>query len=117
MGSKRIQRMVSPEDRARQFMPFAALKGYYDLVRERERKVEPRRELTEEDALRLSAQVTTLHKGDMVKITYYDKDAYLVAEGVVTQVDLLSRVVRVVKTPIEFGDIEGIEVLLGADGS
>ena len=24
-------------DRAQQFMPFAALKGYYDLIRERER--------------------------------------------------------------------------------
>lgn len=26
-------------DRAQQFMPFAALKGYYDLIRERERVV------------------------------------------------------------------------------
>ena len=27
-------------DRAQQFMPFAALKGYYDLIRERERVVD-----------------------------------------------------------------------------
>ena len=27
-------------DRAQQFMPFAALKGYYDLIRERERVAE-----------------------------------------------------------------------------
>ena len=35
-------------DRAQQFMPFAALKGYYDLIRERERVAEPKRELTDE---------------------------------------------------------------------
>ncbi len=29
-------RRIAPEDRARQFMPFAALRGYYDLVREAE---------------------------------------------------------------------------------
>ena len=38
-------------DRAQQFMPFAALKGYYDLIRERERVAEPKRELTDEQAL------------------------------------------------------------------
>lgn len=36
-------------DRARQFKPFAALKGYYDLLAERERVPEPRRVLTEEE--------------------------------------------------------------------
>ena len=27
-------RRIAPEERARQFMPFAALRGYYDLIRE-----------------------------------------------------------------------------------
>ena len=44
-------------DRAQQFMPFAALKGYYDLIRERERVVEPKRELTDEQALELSRKL------------------------------------------------------------
>ena len=43
-------RRVDPAMRARQFAPFAALRGYYDLVRERERVVEPRREMSEESA-------------------------------------------------------------------
>ena len=38
-------------DRARQFMPFMALKGYFELCREQERCPAPRRELTEEEAL------------------------------------------------------------------
>ena len=49
-------------DRAQQFMPFAALKGYYDLIRERERTVEPRRELTDEQALELSQRLAGLER-------------------------------------------------------
>lgn len=41
-------------NRAAQFMPFAALTGYYELVRKQEITVEPKRELTEEKALALS---------------------------------------------------------------
>lgn len=41
-------------DRARQFKPFAALKGYYDLLAERERVPEPCRVLTEEERRELS---------------------------------------------------------------
>ena len=37
-------------DRARQFMPFASLRGYYDYIREQERVREPRRELSEDGA-------------------------------------------------------------------
>lgn len=40
--------------RAAQFMPFAALTGYYELVRKQEITVEPKCELTEEKALELS---------------------------------------------------------------
>lgn len=111
MADKRMQPMVSPEDRARQFMPFAALKGYYDLVRERERVLESRRELSDEDAAHLSEQVTGLCKGDMVKVAYYDVDAYVTVEGVLTQVDEAYRTLTVVKTRIAFDDVWGIEVL------
>lgn len=31
---------MSPADRAKQFMPFAALKGYEEALREKEREVE-----------------------------------------------------------------------------
>ena len=52
-------------DRAQQFMPFAALKGYYDLIRERERVAEPKRELTDEQALELSRKLSQLKRREM----------------------------------------------------
>ena len=41
---------MSPADRAKQFMPFAALKGYEEALREKEREIEERmrNELVEE---------------------------------------------------------------------
>ena len=41
---------MSQADRAKQFMPFAALKGYDDALRAKEKVVVPRKELSEEMA-------------------------------------------------------------------
>lgn len=68
-------------DRAQQFMPFAALKGYYDLIRERERVVEPKRELTDEQALELSRKLSQLKRREMACIVHYDGEAYVTARG------------------------------------
>ena len=52
-------------DRARQFMPFAALKGYYELVRERERTTQPKRELMPEEIEAISHVLAQLKKGEI----------------------------------------------------
>ena len=100
---------VDPADRARQFLPFAALRGYYDLVRKQERVVEPRHELTEEEALYLSTCVAGLRKGDMVRVEYYDTDAYVIALGMLSNIDTTFRTLTVVKTRIAFDDIRRVE--------
>lgn len=91
--------------RAAQFMPFAALTGYYELVRQQERITEPRHELTEEEALALSRTVMQVKKGDLVRVTYYDWDSYRTVSGVVARVDFAFRRIQVVKTVIGFDDI------------
>ena len=50
-------------DRAQQFMPFAALKGYYDLIRERERVAEPKRELTDEQKEKVRRSLKAMYVG------------------------------------------------------
>ena len=96
-------------DRARQFKPFAALRGYYDLIQERERVSEPRRELTEEQQRELSAQVARLARGQVVAVTYYDGDAYVTYTGAVAQVDVVLRTLQIVQTRIPFDDIAHID--------
>lgn len=92
-------------ERAAQFMPFAALTGYYDLVRERERVTEPRREPSEEEAARISAELAAVRKGWLVRVTHYEHDAYVTTEGIVTGMDPVARELTVVRRRIRFDDI------------
>ena len=96
-------------DRARQFMPFAALKGYYELVRQQERVGQPRHQPTEEEATELSTQLNALRKGSLVRITYYNRDAYATIYGTVERLDKTLRTLRVATTDIPFDDILRIE--------
>lgn len=43
-----VRHKMSREERAKQFMPFAALKGHMEALRAREQIVVPREELSEE---------------------------------------------------------------------
>lgn len=95
--------------RAAQFMPFAALTGYYDLARRQERIGEERHELTEEEALALSRAITQVKKGDLVRVTYYDWDVYRTVSGVVAHIDTTFRRLQVVQTVIPFDDIRKID--------
>ena len=77
-------------DRARQFMPFASLRGYYDFIREQERVKEPRRELSEDDAQELSDVLGKTARGVMLRVVFYNKDHYETAEGLVSEFDPVS---------------------------
>ena len=106
-------------DRAQQFMPFAALKGYYDLIRERERVVEPKRELTDEQALELSQRLARMERRTMASVVHYDVTTY----GLVSDIDLAARIVTIVRTRIAFDDVweiddgeRGLSEELGGEG-
>ncbi len=99
-----LNRAPAPTAR-QQFMPFAALRGYYDLIRERERTPQPKRELTEEEALELSQRLARLERRRMAKVVYHDGEAYVTAHGLVTDIDEAGRTLTVVRTRIPFDAI------------
>lgn len=98
-------------DRARQFSPFAALRGYYELVHERERVIEPRRPLSEEEARALDATIANLQRGAMVRAVFYEKDAYRTIVGTVSQVDMIYHDLWIVRTRIPFASLCALEVI------
>lgn len=104
-------------DRARQFMPFASLRGYYDYIREQERVKEPRRELSEDGAQELSDTLAEVARGTMLRVEFYDKDHYETAEGLVSEFDPVFRNLRIVRRKIPFDDIYRAEILEGLDKS
>jgi len=98
-------------ERARQFMPFASLRGYYDIIREKERVREPRRELSEDAAEELSGALSELRRGMLVRVRFYDSDHYENAEGVITGLDTVFRRLTIVRRSIAFDDILSVEQL------
>ncbi len=110
MPKQSFQGGIAPQDRARQFIPFMALKGYFDLCLEKERHPAPRHALTEEEAMELSRVISTLHKGSMASVTYYDRDAYVMRRGIVSEVVPQLGFIRIVRQRIDFNDILRVEV-------
>lgn len=97
--------------RAQQFMPFAALRGYYNLVAQQERVVEPRRDHTEEDVMHLSNLLSQVKKGSVVRVKHYQDGAYVTTCGAVTEIVPEFQMLRVIKQRISFEDIYELEFL------
>lgn len=98
-------------DRAMQFAPFAALKGYYETVRMQERITQPKKELGDDAAELISSTLNNLRTGITVKVRYYDIDSYTTIVGVVTEVNYPYRRIKVIKSQIAFNDIYSIDIL------
>ena len=97
-------------DRAMQFAPFAALKGYYETVRMQERITQPKKELGDDAAELISSTLNNLRTGITVKVRYYDIDSYTTIVGV-TEVNYPYRRIKVIKSQIAFNDIYSIDIL------
>lgn len=97
-------------DRAKQFKPFAALKGFYELIAEQERIPVPKAELTEDVLEELSRKMNGIEKGMMVTITHYEDGAYSKTEGLVSNIDPVYRTITIVKKKISLDDISDIDI-------
>lgn len=107
-GSKHIK--MSREERAKQFMPFAALKGYEEALRQKEKVIVEKVELSEEMKEELDRQFACIQKNDMVTVVYYAGEEYLQITGMVAKIDVDARILRVVNTKIRFEDIYQVEL-------
>lgn len=91
--------------RAKQFMPFAALKGYEEALRTKEKIKVEKKELTEEQEDELNRQLLEIQKRDMVSVVYFEKEEYLKVTGMVSRIDRSAQILQVVNTKIEFRNI------------
>ena len=95
-------------DRASQFMPFAALKGFEEALREKERIEVEKVLLSEENLEYLDYQLSLLKVGDMVTVIYFEKGAYFSRTGLISKIKKDARYLTVVTTDICFDDIREI---------
>ena len=103
-----IRGKMSREERAKQFMPFAALKGLPDALRKKEKVIVPKIEISEEYAESLNRKMQQLQKNSMVTAVYFYKGEYLKVTGMVARIDVTARILQIVNTKIPFDDIYDI---------
>lgn len=97
-------------DRAKQFMPFAALKGLPEALAAKEKIIVPKIELSPEMAEELDAKMHRLKRGKIADVVYFHNDEYIKISGMVARIDKTSRIVQIVNTKISFDDILDVEV-------
>ena len=100
---------MSAADRAKQFMPFAALKGLPEALAAKERITVPKVELSEEMAMELDRKMHLLKRGEIATVVYFQGDAYVKITGMVARIDATSRLLQIVNTKINFDDILNVE--------
>ena len=83
-----VRPKMSRESRAKQFMPFAALKGYELALRRKEKIIVAKSELSEEYKEVLDHKLKQVNKNDIITVVYYEKDEYLKVTGMVSKIDI-----------------------------
>lgn len=98
------------KDRAKQFMPFDALKGLKDALSEKEIEYEERKELSEEKLKELENEFNKIDIGSKIKIKYYKNKQYVEEIGMVTKIDYIKKKIKLDNELINLSDILSIYV-------
>ena len=113
-------RKMSVQDRAAQFMPFAAVTGYEDLIRESSRITQSRIELSETEIEELKRKLEILQKHEnekpLIKVQYFIRDlkksggSYQTVEKYLHRIDdIEKKIIFKDRTTIQFEEILSIE--------
>lgn len=105
---KRPKNKMPVSDRAKQFMPFSALKGLEDALRAKEKVVVSKIELSPEMEDELDRKMHSLEKGKMAMVVYFCNGEYIKVTGMVARIDVTSRILQIVNTKISFEDIADV---------
>ena len=106
---------MSRLDRAKQFSPFAALKGYETALRVKAKVLVPRIELSEEAQIELDRKLHMIAKGDLVTVIYFHRFAgsdvgeYLQITGKVSRLEPERRILQIANTIISINDIRSLK--------
>ena len=97
--------------RAKQFLPFDALKGLQEALREKEIEHEEKIELSEEILAELNNDFNKIEIGSKVRIKFYKNMKYIEISGIITNIDYIKKKIQIdQKQNINISDIIYIEV-------
>lgn len=116
----RLHPKMNMQDRAKIFLPFAALKGYEEAIEEKQKIYVPKKELTEDmidkldKRLGLLLKLLTENQKIIVKVTYYfenkmSEGEYLAREGMLVKIASDMSYLQIVNDKIPICDVKDIE--------
>ena len=89
--------MANRVARAKQFLPFDALKGLQEALREKEIEYEEKKYLSEYTLNELNNKFNQIDNGSFVKITFYKNGKYSEIKGRVTNIDYIKKKIQINK--------------------
>ncbi len=108
--ANKVRAKMDISNRAKQFMPFAALTGLPDALAKKEHVIVPKPSISEDMAVELDRKLHLLERGTIATIIYYHKNECIKITGFVARIDADSRLLQIVNTKIEFDEILDIEL-------
>ena len=97
-------------NRAQIFQSFDALKGFREILKEKERVIVPKKMLSEDDLAELDYKIHQVKIGMIIQITYYDNGQYIQIEGKVAKLNLDTKMIQIVKTKLDLKNITDISI-------
>jgi len=115
--SRQQQRNVAMRrsERAKQFMPFSALKGLAEELEKAEKVLCAPKELLDDEVEELNRRIADIEVGSMVEVEYYHFGEYVTVLGRVKKLDKISRIIRVEDTDIKISNIISVKLGLVQD--
>lgn len=105
--------MITRKERAKQFMPFDAMKGLTEALRRQEEiftRVE-KHEVCEDQQIKLSDMLTKTQKGMKIWLSYYKAFHDVETQGIVSKIDHAYKYMIVGEEKILFNDIYDMRFL------
>ena len=99
---------MSISNRAKQFAPFDALKGFREALKAKEKIKMDKKELSEERAKEISDFLRNIKEGMLITIVYYSDGEYIQLTGVVIKIEKQKRCLQIAERIIYFDDIYDI---------
>ena len=96
---------MPPEARAKQFMPFAALKGFEDALSLQEKKYQQKATLDEEEIEKINRALNRLNVGDETRLVYFYEGRYTPINGEVKAIDPRRQYLEIGGARVYFEDI------------
>lgn len=101
----KIRAKMPPEARAKQFMPFAALKGFEEALSLRERRFQQKAALDEEEIEKIDRILNKLSVGDETRLIYFYQGTYTPLNGTVKEINAQRQYLELEDTRVYFDDI------------